>query len=119
VTTSWKAKYHFGRQQDRFNGEPYTKAHWKLFHALNEAGVNFFSNYKATPKGPVIDFLISPDITVEVDGGSHRGSQLERDEWRTTRLVQLGYKSPLRFSDREVMRETARVIREIKEAIAK
>lgn len=95
----------------KFAPRTWTKPHMRLFMALNKRGIPFLSEelVRCGVHGFQVDFLISPNIIVEIDGESHlRESRRLKDEWKDRLLGEYGYKV-LRFTNREVMRDASPV----------
>ena len=63
----------------------------------------------------IADFVfIEKGLVIEVDGGYHSEyEQIEKDEFRTERLKELGF-SVIRFTNEEVLEDISNVLRKIK-----
>ena len=63
----------------------------------------------------IVDFVcIEKGLVIEVDGGYHSEyEQIEKDEFRTERLRDLGF-SVIRFTNEEVLEDISTVLRRIK-----
>jgi very-short-patch-repair endonuclease len=86
--------------------------------ALTDRGIEYLSEVPIeAPNGKIYraDLLIGKNLIVEVDGPSHTGRKLEKDEIRDQQLASLGL-TTLRFTDREVKKEMPRVLETIKVA---
>jgi len=96
--------------------EPEKRLWWHLRHRLALSGTHF--RRQVAIGGYVADFCCLPHrLVVEVDGEQHGfEGQRDRDGKRTTELEQAGFRV-LRFSNREVMTETASVLDTILAAI--
>jgi len=96
-----------------------TKAEMMLFHALNKAGIPFKTQVyiKTKHRDYLVDFLISPNMVVEVDGKSH---DLEirqmKDALKDQHLTEIGYKV-LRFKDPEIKKNINNVLTTIKKLV--
>ncbi len=91
---------------------------WVHLRRKQMLGVQF---YRQKPIGPyVVDFYApAVALVVEVDGAHHSGtSGVSRDKLRTTYLRAQGLQV-LRFSDREVLRQTEAVVGSILAAVAR
>jgi very-short-patch-repair endonuclease len=64
-----------------------------------------------------VDFLVHPNLAVEVDGDAHTGEE-EYDQKRDAHLTKRGYKV-LRFSNKMVLHHGADVIRAIRIEMAR
>jgi hypothetical protein len=96
----------------------WTQTHFRLMQALTDWGIEYLSEVPIeAPNGKIYraDLLIGKNLIVEVDGPSHTGRKLEKDEIRDQQLASLGL-TTLRFTDREVRKELSRVIETIKKA---
>jgi 2-isopropylmalate synthase len=86
-----------------------TDAERKLWHALRDRRLQSLKFRRQVPVGPYIaDFLcIEHRLIVEADGDQHAESARDgvRDAW----LTRNGYRI-LRFSNRDILRETERVL---------
>jgi very-short-patch-repair endonuclease len=87
---------------------------WEHLRGRRLEGVKFRRQH---PIGPYIVDLCSPaqKLIIELDGGQHRGQQAA-DAERTAKLESLGYRV-LRFWNDDVLQETDRVLRVIREAV--
>jgi very-short-patch-repair endonuclease len=86
--------------------------------ALTNRGIEYLSEVPIeAPNGKIYraDLLIGQNLVVEVDGPSHTGRKLEKDEIRDQQLASLGL-TTLRFTDRQVKKELPRVLETIKKA---
>ena len=63
----------------------------------------------------IVDFVcIEKKLVIEVDGGYHSEyEQIEKDEFRTQRLNELGF-SVIRFKNEEVLGDISNVLKKIK-----
>ena len=97
--------------------EPEEKLWWHLRHRLPMQGSHF---RRQVPIGPYIaDFCcLKAKLVIEVDGNQHGiDANIASDAKRTAYLVSQGF-SVLRFSNREVMTETASVLEAIYAALS-
>jgi very-short-patch-repair endonuclease len=98
----------------KFAPKQWTKAHLRLFHRLNKEQIPFITETRVLGFQP--DFLLSPDLIVEVDGESHlRESRRRKDAWKDSVLRREGW-TVLRFTDWRVQHDLDGVVDEIKEA---
>jgi len=96
-----------------------TKAEMTLFHALNKAGIPFKTQIyiKTKHRDYLVDFLISPNIVVEVDGKSHNSEiRKMKDTLKDQQLTDLGYMI-LRFKDSEIKKNINTVIATIRRLV--
>ena len=101
---AWRAK--------RF-GPKITKAHWRLHYGLDDDGILHFINIylqgKTRPWN--VDVYIPSWLIVEVDGSSHVGKQLEKDEFKTRDLenAELPF-TVIRFWDHNINNELTKTL---------
>lgn len=69
-------------------------------------------------EGFIVDFVcLSKQLIIEMDGGYHNKPEVKQaDEFRTSILNEIGYQM-LRFTNEEVMNDTANVLRKIEDAL--
>lgn len=100
-----------------------TKAEMTLRRAMDKKGLRYYSQYTircVDEDGQrswsfTVDFLVLPDIVVEVKGESHTwSSQQEKDEWRENLLRQQGFKV-VSVTDEEVDKNVEEVVRRIED----
>ena len=94
-----------------------TEAESFLWDRLRDRRLDGVKFRRQHPIGPYIVDLCSPaqKLIIELDGGQHRGQAAE-DAERTAELESLGYRV-LRFWNDDVLQETDRVLRVIREAV--
>ncbi len=85
---------------------------WLLLRKHRLAGFRFRRQYPVC--GYIVDFIcLSARLVIEADGGQHREPEaLRYDEIRTAALSAAGFRV-IRFSDRDILKETDVVANEI------
>lgn len=111
MPVAWRAK--------RF-GPKTTKAHWRLHFGLVKEGIAHLLNkyLHGKTRSWNVDVYIAPWLIIEVDGSSHVGKQLLKDQAKTRDLetAQPPF-TVLRFRDPEIMRDLPRVLTHIKKVL--
>jgi very-short-patch-repair endonuclease len=91
----------------------------RLFHALNKAGIPFKTQIyiKTKHRDYLVDFLVSPNIIVEVDGKSHDLEMRQmKDALKDQHLTELGY-TVIRFKDQEIKKNVNSAIEIIRKLV--
>jgi very-short-patch-repair endonuclease len=85
---------------------------WSILRKHRLAGFRFRRQYPVC--GYIADFVcLDMKVIIEADGGQHREPEaLRYDQERTARLGEVGFEV-LRFSDRDILKETDIVANEI------
>lgn len=108
----WRAK--------RF-GPKITRAHYRLHQGLIAEGIPHVNNYYLMGKTRRwnVDVYIIPWLIIEVDGSSHVGKQLLKDEVKTADLQEAPLPfTVLRFWDREIIDNLRGCLNTIKRVLA-
>lgn len=102
-------------RENRQNATEAENVLWKYIRQ-DALGVKFVRQHII--KDYIVDFLApNQQLVVEIDGAYHaERQQMEDDELRTQDLEKMGYRV-IRFSNEEVMFDTANTISRIKEAL--
>lgn len=59
-----------------------------VFDLLKSKGIDFVEQYP-TSSGFVLDFVVGPNICIEVDGPCHDSSKAKRRDWFRTKCLKL------------------------------
>ena len=103
--------FQFAREM---RSEP-TDAERKLWLILRKHRLASFRFRRQYPiRGYIVDFVcLAKRLVVEADGGQHRdAATIKYDEVRTAQLRRIGFRI-LRFSDRDILKETDVVAKQI------
>lgn len=98
-------------------GPKVTRAEWRLRRALEKEGIPFLTQMilQGRERQHRVDFYVAPRLVIEVDGSSHVGEQLLKDEVATADLenAELPF-TVVRFRDHEINHNLPEVLAAIK-----